>query len=76
VSAPKGICVECGRVVSREQAGVWQVRGFSSDRGASKGGGMNHIREVERIDGRVWHETCWDVWLRRVRGRGIQGAML
>lgn len=71
--SPKGTCVECCRTVGRSQTAVWEVRGYERDRG---GGGTNHLIERARVDGRVWHSSCFDSWLRRARGQGVQGALL
>jgi hypothetical protein len=70
---PKGTCVDCGAPVASSQTAVYEVRGYVSER---RGGGANHVREQQRVDGRIWHEPCFDSWLRRDRGRGTQGALL
>lgn len=71
--APKGACVDCGELVTHAQTAVYEVRGYIAERG---GGGANHVREPQRVDGRVWHAQCFESWLRRDRGRGVQGALL
>jgi hypothetical protein len=76
VTPPKGVCVECGSFVSRVQSAVFEVHGYSSDRGPHSGGGMNHLRDVKRVDGRIWHEHCWETYMRRQRHDGGEQGTL
>lgn len=73
MTGPKGTCVDCGRPVEPLQVAAYEVRGYTLDR---RGGGTNHVREIQRIDGRIWHEQCFETFVRRLHGRGIQGGLL
>lgn len=73
MSAPKGTCVDCGRDVTRMQTAIHEVRGYERDRAQ---GGTNHVLGRVRVDGRIWHEHCFDSWMRKHRGDGQQGALL
>lgn len=73
MSPPKGICVECKREVPANHLGVREVRGYADER---KGGGPNAIREIQRVDGRIWHSSCFAAWLRKFNDQGEQGGLL
>jgi len=73
IASPKGTCVECRQHVKRSQSAVYEVHGYERERGQ---GGTNHLLERARVDGRIWHAHCFDSWLRRRRGAGVQGVLL
>jgi hypothetical protein len=73
VSAPKGVCVECGELIASNATAVHEVRAYERDR---RQGGMNHALGRTRVDGRIWHEPCFDSWLRQRSGRGEQASLL
>lgn len=73
MTPPKGICVECGREIPFDHYGVREVTGYVDER---RSGGANAVREIKRIDGRIWHSSCFARWLRKFNEQGEQGGLL
>lgn len=70
MTPPKGICVECGREIPGHHNGIREIHAYADERH------NNSIREMRPIDGRIWHSSCFAMWLRKFNDQGKQGGLL
>ena len=71
--APKGTCMRCGETVQHYQAAIYQVYGYERER---EQGGQNHVLRKKRVDGRIWHERCYELHCFELDGTGRQESLV
>jgi hypothetical protein len=69
----KGICRHCNEPVRKYQTAIYQVVGYERERDQ---GGQNHVMRRRRVDGRIWHERCYEQHCFELDGTGEQAALL
>ena len=66
------VCRRCHLPIEPTHGKVYAIQGYEEVRA---GGGQNHVLEKRRLDGWVWHRTCWDVSMRKAKREGVQLRM-
>lgn len=65
----RDLCRSCGEPIYDYMPRVFAIQGYEETR---KQGGQNHVLMKKRLDGWVWHRSCWDLVMKRHRGHGEQ----
>lgn len=63
------LCRSCHEPIYDYMSKVFAIQGYEEMR---KRGGQNHVLHKERLDGWVWHKTCWEEIMRKRKGHGEQ----
>jgi hypothetical protein len=67
---PFDTCRSCGKPIETFHAKVHAVRGYEET-----AGGSTRMLRKQRLDGYVWHKTCWERLVHRRDGTGPQLEM-
>ena len=77
MSAPKGVCVQCGKYVEHYESAAYAVTGYELER---KQGGANRIYHKQRVDNFIAHARsdydCLHHWIKRHESQGEQTSLV